>query len=542
VPAAVTDDWADQAAHRLLAGSEALTPAPWTRDALTVLIETARRWPHIATGQLYPLLIQHPRLALHAGGTALAALAGLEHLDLAVLEAIEPHLPPGRHTDLDVGIAAVAARLADRLLAADPDPLTRSRTLDALAIRQWHAGLRRDALATGEAALRTWRPLALADPSYEPDLARSLSRRGIWLSEMGRQSDALTATKEAVGILRRLAADDSEAHEPDLARALTDLSVALSETRRRSDALTATKEAVGILRRLAADDSEAHEPDLARALTNLSVDLSEAGQQAEALTAVEEAVPIRRRLTRDNPAAHEPDLAHSLTILGALLSESGRQAESFSTTEEAVGMLRRLATDNPAAHEPDLARLLVNFSGLLLGLGRQAESFSTTEEAVGMLRRLATDNPAAHDPDLASALTNFSLVLSETGREAEALAAIDEAVKIRRRLAADNPAAHELDLARSLLSWAWVRSEAGTDLSGALRGTGEAIEIFRTLIAGSAEVFGSQLRETLRMQARLLLRLGRLREAQEIHGWLAENAMALDARRAIKRKTTKRPS
>jgi hypothetical protein len=111
VPGAVTDDWAHQAAQRLLLSADVDTPAPWVRDALTVLIETARRWPHIATGQLYPLLKKHPELALHAGGVALAALANLDSIDPAVLEAIEPHLPEGRHLDLDLGAATIAYRL-----------------------------------------------------------------------------------------------------------------------------------------------------------------------------------------------------------------------------------------------------------------------------------------------------------------------------------------------------------------------------------------------------------------------------------------------
>ncbi|MER5471993.1 tetratricopeptide repeat protein [Streptomyces sp. NPDC002685] len=250
VPGAVTDDWAHQAAERLLL-DPTNTAAPWTRDALTVLIETARRWPHFATGQLYPLLKNHPELALHAGGTALAALAGLDSLDLTVLEAIEPHLPEGRHTDLDVGIAAITTRLARHRLATTHDPATRARIHETLAVRQSYAGLRDEALTAGQDALQAWRDLTQTNPTHQPDLARSLSNLGAWLSAAGRREEALTAAEEAVEIGRRLAAGNPAAYDPDLARSLTNWAWVRHEAQQDpSGALRATGEAVEIYRRL----------------------------------------------------------------------------------------------------------------------------------------------------------------------------------------------------------------------------------------------------------------------------------------------------
>ncbi|THA47829.1 AAA family ATPase [Streptomyces sp. A1136] len=201
VSGAVTDDWAHQVAQRLVlrrAGTD--TPAPWTRGTLTVLIETARRWPHIATGQLYPLLTNYPELALHAGGAALAALAGLDHIDITVLEAIEPHLPTGRHTDLDVGVAAITSRLARHRLDTTQDPLTHARTNEALAVRLSYAGLRDNALTAAQDARGAWQRLTRTTPAYEPDLARSLSNLGSFLSAVGRRAEALTAEQQAVEI------------------------------------------------------------------------------------------------------------------------------------------------------------------------------------------------------------------------------------------------------------------------------------------------------------------------------------------------------
>ncbi|WP_327713284.1 tetratricopeptide repeat protein (plasmid) [Streptomyces sp. NBC_00464] len=618
VSGAVTDDWAHQIAQRLILGRTGTdAPAPWTRDTLTVLIETARRWPHVATGQLYPLLTKHPELALHAGGAALAALAGLDHIDVNVLEAIEPHLPTGRHADLDVGVAAITSRLARHRLATTQDPLIHARTNDALAMALSHAGLRDNALTTAQDAHAAWQRLARTTPAYESDLAASLINLGANLSEMGRRAEALTATEQAVEIYRRLAAGNPDAYESDLAASLSNLGANLSEMGRRAEALTATEQAVEIRRRLAAVDPAAYESDLALSLSNLGANLSEMGRRAETLTATEQAVEIRRRLAAVDPAAYEPDLALSLSNLGANLSRVGRRAEALTATEQAVEIHRRLAAGNPDAYEPDLAASLSNLGGDLWKLGRraeavtaaeravamyrrlaagnpdayepnlaislsslgvqlsetgrQAEALTTTEQAVAMYRRLAAGNPDAYEPNLALSLSNLGVQLSETGRQAEALTATEQAVAIRRRLAAVDPAAYEPDLALSLSNlgddlsklgrWAEamtaieravrmyrrlaagnpgayepnlaislyvlasVRFRGEQDLSGALRATSEAVEIYRRLIPMRSHplLFLSPLREVLSLQVEVLIGLGRLQDAQTVRDWLAAN-------------------
>ncbi|GAA0986595.1 hypothetical protein GCM10009555_064340 [Acrocarpospora macrocephala] len=118
------DSWA---ATSLLSSPVGQDSPSWARGALSVLIETAHRWPHIAATQLAPLLTTRPELILHAGGTVLARLAALPDIDTALLEKIEALLPASRHIDLDLGIAALSARLVERRLKASSGPCT-SRT------------------------------------------------------------------------------------------------------------------------------------------------------------------------------------------------------------------------------------------------------------------------------------------------------------------------------------------------------------------------------------------------------------------------------
>ncbi|MFF5483630.1 tetratricopeptide repeat protein [Streptomyces sp. NPDC012935] len=513
LPGAITDDWAHQAAERLILGhTNTAAPAPWTRDALTVLIETARRWPHVAIGQLFPLLKKHPELAIQAGGIALATLAGLDTLDITVLEAIEPHLPPDRHTDLDVGIAALTVRLAQHRLATTEDPAEHARTHDELARRQSNAGLRQDAVTAGQTAARSWHTLTRTDPTHKPDLAHSLSNLGTFLSDVGRRQEALTVTKQAVEIRRRLAWVNPAAFEPGLATSLTNLGAQQSKVGRWNEALAVTTEAVKVYRRLAASNPAAHESDLATSLSNLGAFLSVEGQRKEALAPTEEAVEIRRRLAAGNPAAHEPDLAHSLTNLGARLSENGRWEEALISEMEAVEIRRRLAAGNPTAYEPDLAHSLTNLGNRLSEVGRGEEAVAVTREAVEAHRRLAASNPAAHESDLATSLSNLGASLLEVGRGEEAVAVTREAVEAHRRLAASNPAAHEPVLARSLYNLGLILSELGRR-DEALAPAEEAVEIRRRLAAGNPAAHAFDLARSLNNFGNFLAGVGRRQEA-----------------------------
>jgi hypothetical protein len=77
------------------------------------------RWRHVST-HLNAILSSDPALGIAAGGAAMTALA--EAVDMDVLEAIEAHLPSGRHVDLDPAAADITTRLhAHRLASATGD-------------------------------------------------------------------------------------------------------------------------------------------------------------------------------------------------------------------------------------------------------------------------------------------------------------------------------------------------------------------------------------------------------------------------------------
>ncbi|MGH3937107.1 MAG: tetratricopeptide repeat protein [Pseudonocardiaceae bacterium] len=284
------DPWADTAVARLLLSTDGDQRLPaYAPQAVTVLIEAAHRWSHIARCQLFPLLRVQPGLAVAAGGVALARLADLPDVDMGVLEAIEALLPTGRHVDLDIAIAAITAsltthRLTTHRLAATGDPADPAHLYATLGYRLANAGRREEALGATVQAVEIYRRLVWVNPvAFEPDLASALTDLSARLSDLERRDDALGATVEAVEIYRRVAGVNPEAFEFDLSRALNNLSADLSRLGRREEALGVTVEAVEIRRRLAVVDPDAFEPDLAWALKNLSGDLSDLGRRAEAL-------------------------------------------------------------------------------------------------------------------------------------------------------------------------------------------------------------------------------------------------------------------
>ncbi|HWR48135.1 MAG TPA: ATP-binding protein, partial [Pseudonocardiaceae bacterium] len=192
------DPWATTAVAQLLAGEGDGQLPVWAPSAVTVLIETAHRWPHIARDQLFPLLGEWPHLAMAAGGVALARLAEIPEVDVGVLEAIEALLPSGRHVEFDIAAAALTTRLTTHRLATTSDPAKRARLYATLGYRLAHAGQREQALVATTEAVEVYRRLVELNPAaFEPDLARALTHLGVLArSGLGRREEALAATTE----------------------------------------------------------------------------------------------------------------------------------------------------------------------------------------------------------------------------------------------------------------------------------------------------------------------------------------------------------
>lgn len=494
------DAWASAVPTQLLADSVGpIAPhnPGMIRAALTMLVEAARRWPHLVHRQLEPLLRGHPELALAAGSAVLSALAELSELDPQVLVAIESQFPMRSLVDLDPGIADVTTRvvrhqllterdaatcatrlacLADRLnlagrhdgalaviaeavvirrglteLAPDIFQPDLARSLLSLAKQLTWSGRHEDALAAIDESLSIYRPLDGQEPDkYRHYVAMALDHRGNCLSRLGRHAEALETAQNAVRFRRDLVAADPVADHVNLARALSNLGVQLSGVNRDQDAVAAGEEALLVYRGLASDGQEEFQSEIALLLTNLSASLYRLGRLDQARDAAQEAVALYRDLVGVNPAAFRFALPRALHNLGNVLSKLGGHAEGVAFNEEAVRIRRELAAANPLAFTADLASSLDGLAADLIQLGRHDEAVSVAAEAVDILRRLADQNPLALRRDLASAESRLSLALTKDNRAEAALAPAHNAVTEYHALAAADPATFWPELADAL--------------------------------------------------------------------------------------------
>jgi hypothetical protein len=82
------------------------------RSAMTVLIEVALRWPHVAREHAIPVISDNPMLIVAAGGTALGRMCDIPGINTAlpgVGTALERLIGARVHLDLDSGALRVSA-------------------------------------------------------------------------------------------------------------------------------------------------------------------------------------------------------------------------------------------------------------------------------------------------------------------------------------------------------------------------------------------------------------------------------------------------
>jgi tetratricopeptide (TPR) repeat protein len=437
LPDPVVAAWAGTApAHMLASGEAPDTPPGYAGRAVTVLIETAHRWPHIARDYLYPLLREHPRLALAAGGAAVVRLTSLPGVDIAVLEAIEAVLPPPHHADFALAAAAVVRQLTEHRLAETTDPWSVAALNLKLGERLRTAGLLREALEVTERACEIVRQLADADPmTYAFELADALTDLAAIRSDLGQNEEAVACSTQAVAMHRLVVRMAPGLGENHLSRALTNLGNQLWALGRHEAAIAATTEAVQIRRRLLGTDPAFEQRRLAYSLTNLGTLLVEAGRPADAAPVAGEAVAMYQPLAEADPGAHERDFARALHNLGRALAETGRLGEALTVTRQAVAIRRRLADTNPHGHESGLAKSLSNLAAWLIQTDQYSEALPVAEEAVELLRRQVAAVPGAHEPALVSALVNLAGAYRGTGEYQRALGPARESAELASRLA-----------------------------------------------------------------------------------------------------------
>jgi tetratricopeptide (TPR) repeat protein len=528
------ETWAGPLLGKLLARDARGEARPWLPHAMSTLAAAALRWDHLGAGHLYPLLRRDPALAVEAGGNSLAVLATAGGVDLGLLAEIEPHLPKGRHLDLDLAALTVLRRLADQRLAAADGPRERGHVHVDLGYRLNVAGHRERARTEMAAAVAAYRQ-AVAEEGVtgaDGDLAHAVMNLAHTELDVGDRTAALASAEEARELYRSLAGRDPREHEPDLAYTWSTLGTVLAALGRHEEAVAACAEAVALYERLAAEDLDQYEGELAGALGNRGIWRHGVGDYGEALADVRRAAAIYRRRAADDPNAWLHEVAAVLVNEGMQLNGLRRFDEAAAVMTESVAAYRQLAKTRPDSFEHFLATALSNLSEPLSEIGRTNEALAASAEAVTIRRRLAGTRPAVFEPDLAVGLNNYAVDLLGAGRVDEAMAAVSEAVVIRRRLTAGDPVTYGEFLASSLNNLGQILRALGR-AEEAVDAYAEAGDRYRALAADRPAAHRPHLVAVLNGQARTLIELGQPERAIAAAAEACEVSRELDVAESL---------
>ena len=513
------DPWAAGAAPRLAARGKDGEPPPYSARMVQFLATSASRWPHV-TDSVEAILRADPAIATAGGSAALLAIAEVPGISIAALEALEGQFPPGRHTDLDLGIAAITSRLTRHRLATENAPAARATLHAELARRQYNAGFHQEAISESATVVTILHGLVADNPAeYLPKLAGALDNHGASLMDAGRYGDGLASAETALGLWRRLADEDPGDHQLRLVPSLSNYATKLAAVGRLGEAIAAIEEATTLHRSLgeairnSGDQSKLSDYNLLYPVlySNQARYLAAAGRSQDALEPAESAVQIYRFLGELQPEGFLPELAGALDNLSQRLYERRRAADALASSQEAVSICRQLAAVNPAGHLPGLASALSSFAVYLVETGQPGDALLAAQEATSVHRDLSEAFPMRFLPSLAADLDNLSVMFARAGRTDQTLANCGEACGIYRRLATLAPEVHEA-LAKSLMNLGNHLTQAGRAEDG-LAADRESVTLCRKLAAALPGTGQKDLASSLDGIGNHLMQAGYLEEA-----------------------------
>ncbi|MFJ7345806.1 hypothetical protein ACIQU3_36700 [Streptomyces sp. NPDC101110] len=515
------DAWHGTVARRLLgtaADSAEVDPGS-RRNAWSVVIETGRRWPHVA-GYLTSVIIEQPAVVRHISAASLTVLAG--YAPLALLEVLDAQIPSHRSVSLDLPAAVIAARLAKHRMTTVANRQDEGALQLDLSVRLANAGLFADAVTAAELAVTAYEALDESEPfAFYPALAAAWNQLGIVLGHVGRTGEAMAATRRASGIQDALATVDSR-FSAGHGVILNNLAVDYNAHGRHADAHTAATEAVGLIRaRIEAGDGNPHLRDqLAMALNNQGLSRLALGDVAASVEALQTAVEITAALAGEDPERFEPDHARHLADLSRGLERDGRHAAALDHSAAAATILRRLVGHNPRLFADQLLNTLTKQAELAARTGATETTLALLQELTTLRRSLADRTDTAGDIVDEHRVTG--LLHMTLGQWTQAVDAFHRAVQEANRLSDGNAERFRPTLAEVLvdLNIALWRARRGPE---AIEVGTAALDLYRTLRAEHPGVFDARLATVLMNLATDLDSAGRPAESAS----LAEEAIAI---------------
>ena len=236
------------------------------------------------------------------------------------------------------------------------------------------------------------------------------------LENLGRLSDALTASEQAVTL------DRQSGRRSLLAMSLDNYAKRLAAANRLDEAIDAGKESYAIWQDLSAEPGTDYREQLSISLNNQATLLTMQGRSEEALEYARRCLDIARAMVEDDPAQGLPELRTAVMNYGVRLLALGRTSEAWEASAEAVELARTLVGVDEQLHLPDLGAALLNASTQLLELNRAAEAVSYADESMSIFADLADRNAGGYSYRWAAAASQLGKALATGERPQDAVA------------------------------------------------------------------------------------------------------------------------
>lgn len=335
-------------------------------------------------------------------------------------------------------------------------------------------------------AVEIGRKAATRNPEFEAELVDAMTALGEAHRAAGELESSKATLGEALGIARRLAAEDPQAHAPKLYKLLDSMGWTLEENEEFEQAEAMYREAIRTAREMTAGSDKGLQAASAT-MSNLAVLCMKTERIDLAEQLIREALVTLEATVKRGPR-YKGFIAQYLSNLANLhWEEMGRFEEAEQEYNEALNMWRQLVAANPAARY-SLLETLENSGLMYREMERHDLSQRRYEEILTIERELAKIAP---DPaPMVDAL--FELGLTHTMRQQfdEALRCYDEALALVRQEDGSYPG-DNIDLLTTIAKTLQNRASLyynRRDFEAAVASDAQAVDILRGLRRDKAPI------------------------------------------------------
>lgn len=297
-----------------------------------------------------------------------------------------------------------------------------------------------------EKAAALYEELSKSDPSYAPDLAKSLINRGITFFERYMVREALACYGDTAEMLQKYPMQDPRL-KYQLSSCYQNSAASYRKTGEDDRAVEMFSRALEIRKQLADDDPAGYMPALAYSYQGLGNAYRSKKQWQQAVDNFIQAYNLRKVICGRNPA-HENQLADSCCKLAGVLLDMKRPEDALPYAEECLSIRSRLYSVSPQTYLKWYAQILFEFGRY----HEQKKDIARAEEYYDRALELRTSGEVQIAPNAEALYDSFTKMRSLYGEDfKQRLSA--KAAEVYRRLLTYNEGRPECEHIRPFTSY-----------------------------------------------------------------------------------------